>query len=188
MHYGLRTGDRVAMIDQHYAPGEERVENGARGRVLDATDHGSVLVEFDVTGQRRLLAGEDLARLRLGYAQHIHRAQGATVSRAFVLTGGWQTSKEPAYVEASRARDGTDWFVNREELGMEGHDTERIERLAESMRRSRRQVPSLQYRELSSPEPGGLERPLAPDRLPLSALGLPVNAPGIGSPERERPR
>ena len=89
-----------------------------------------MLIEFDVTGQRRTLAGEDLARLRLGYAQHIHRAQGATVTRTLVVTGGWQTSKEPAYVEASRARHGTDWYVSREDLGVEGHDTDRIERLA----------------------------------------------------------
>ena len=68
--------------------------------------------------------------MRLGYAQHIHRAQGATVTRTLVVTGGWQTSKEPAYVEASRARQGTDWFVSREDLGVEGHDTDRIQRLA----------------------------------------------------------
>ena len=68
--------------------------------------------------------------MRLGYAQHIHRAQGATVTRTLVVTGGWQTSKEPAYVEASRARQGTDWYVSREDLGVEGHDTDRIQRLA----------------------------------------------------------
>jgi ATP-dependent exoDNAse (exonuclease V) alpha subunit len=58
--------------------------------------------------------GDDLGRLRLGYTQHIHRAQGATVTRTLVITGGWQTSKEPAYVEASRARQGTDWYVSSE--------------------------------------------------------------------------
>ena len=42
------------------------------------------------------------------------RARGATVTRTLVVTGGWQTSKEPAYVKASRARQGTDWFVSRE--------------------------------------------------------------------------
>ena len=40
----------------------------------------------------------------LAYAQHVYRQQGATVDRSVVLTGGWQTSKETAYVQATRAR------------------------------------------------------------------------------------
>jgi len=189
VHYGLRAGDRIAMIDQHYAPGEQRVENGSQGEVLDVSIDGGVLVEFDVTGQRRLLADDDLGRVRLGYAQHIHRAQGATVSRSLVVTGGWQTSKEPAYVEASRARDGTDWFVNREELGVEGHDTERIERLAHAMRRSRRQVPSLQYPEmpaLAREDPA--ELPLHPRGLLTPELALPAEAADLSAPDRRRTR
>ena len=131
VHYGIRQGDRVALIDQHREPGVERIENGSRGEVLDINQAGEVLIEFDVTGRQATLSGEDdLAKLRLGYAQHIHRAQGATVTRTLVVTGGWQTSKEPAYVEASRARQGTDWFVSRQDLGTEGHDTDRIQRLA----------------------------------------------------------
>jgi hypothetical protein len=27
------------------------------------------------------------------------------------VTGGWQTSKESAYVQASHAREGTEWFL-----------------------------------------------------------------------------
>ncbi len=151
MHYAIRAGDRVAMINQHYEPGQERIENGSLGEVLEVSEAGEVLIEFDVTGHRRTLVADDLSRVRLGYAQHIHRAQGATVTRTLVVTGGWQTSKEPAYVEASRAREGTDWYVNRRELGEEGHDTDRIERFAENMRRSRRQTPSLEHRELPDP-------------------------------------
>src|SRR5664279_4102783 len=33
MHYGIREGDRVAMIDQHYEPGQQRIENGSQGEV-----------------------------------------------------------------------------------------------------------------------------------------------------------
>ena len=164
-HYGVRRGDRLALIDQHHEPGRPRIENGSQGVVLDVSESGEVHVQFDVTGQQRTLMGEDLSRVRLGYAQHIHRAQGATVTRALIVTGGWQTSKEPTYVEASRARNGTDWYVNREELGVEGHDSERIERLAVGMRRSRRQTPSLEYRELQDPALElALDRELVPDR------------------------
>lgn len=103
--------------------------------------------------------------MRLGYAQHIHRAQGATVTRTLVVTGGWQTSKEPAYVEASRARQGTAWFVSREDLGVEGHDTDRIQRLAANMSRSHAQTPSLAHPELPDPEWGsGFHHPIAPSR------------------------
>jgi conjugative relaxase-like TrwC/TraI family protein len=165
VHYGVRAGDRIAMIDQHHEPGVERIENGARGEVLDINDAGEVLVQFDVTGQWRTLSGDDLTRLRLGYAQHIHRAQGATVTRTLVVTGGWQTSKEPAYVEASRARQGTDWCVARQDLGTEGHDTDRIKRLAQSMSRSHAQTPSLAYAELPDRDYGtNFHRPIAPSR------------------------
>jgi ATP-dependent exoDNAse (exonuclease V) alpha subunit len=187
----VREGDRVAMIDQYYEPGEQRIENGSQGEVMAISRGGGVLIEFDVTGQRRTLIGEDLAALRLGYAQHIHRAQGATVTRTLVVTGGWQTSKEPAYVEASRARHGTDWYVNRTELGAEGHDTDRIERFAANMRRSRRQTPSLEHQEIPDPDFGpGFEhdRQLAPTRSRLLGVARRVRrvVEPETMPERER--
>ncbi len=170
VHYGVREGDRVALIEQHREPGVERIENGSRGEILTITQAGEVLVEFDVTGRQALVSGEDLAKLRLGYARHIHRAQGATVTRTLVVTGSWQTSKEPAYVEASRARQGTDWYVSRQDLGVEGHDTDRIKRLAQSMSRSYAQTPSLAHPELPDPAygPGStLHRQIAPSRTSL---------------------
>jgi AAA domain len=187
VHYGIREGDRVAMIHQHHEPGVERIENGARGEVLQISETGEVLIEFDVTGQQRTLAGDDLGRLRLGYAQHIHRAQGATVTRTIVVTGGWQTSKEPAYVEASRARQGTDWYVSREDLGVEGHDTDRIKRLAGAMSRSHAQTPSLAYPELAESDYGlQLTRTITPTRTPLPRIGRVLRS--IAPPEREPER
>ncbi|MGP0037324.1 MAG: MobF family relaxase [Solirubrobacteraceae bacterium] len=183
MHYGIRARDRVAMINQHYEPGQERIENGSLGEVLEISEAGEVLIEFDITGHRRTLVADDLSHVRLGYAQHIHRAQGATVTRTLVVTGGWQTSKEPAYVEASRAREGTDWYVNRRELGEEGHDTDRIERFAENMRRSRRQTPSLEHRELPDPAADlDVGHDLAPDRHPLRGIRRAV----AGEPDLRR--
>jgi conjugative relaxase-like TrwC/TraI family protein len=189
VHYGVRAGDRIAMIDQHHEPGVERIENGARGEVLDINDAGEVLVQFDVTGQWRTLAGDDLARLRLGYAQHIHRAQGATVTRTLVVTGGWQTSKEPAYVEASRARQGTDWYVSRDDLGVEGHDTDRIKRLAQNMSRSHAQTPSLAYPELPDAEYGpSFQRTIAPSRSRLPGIVRAIHRIVQPQPTQERTR
>ena len=189
VHYGIRQGDRVSMIEQHHERGRERIENGSQGEVLDITPAGEVLIEFAVTGRRRTLAGEDLARVRLGYAQHIHRAQGATVTRTLVVTGGWQTSKEPAYVEASRARQGTDWFVSREDLGAEGHDTDRISRLAANMRRSHSQTPSLAHPELPNRDYGpGFHHPIAPSRRSrLPGIARAINRI-VQPPAQERTR
>ncbi len=189
VHYGVRRGDRVAMIDQHHEPGVERIENGSQGEVLDVTPAGEVLIEFDVTGRQRALAGEDLARVRLGYAQHIHRAQGATVTRTLVVSGGWQSSKESAYVEASRARQGTDWFVSREDLGVEGHDADRIQRLAANMRRSHAQTPSLAHPELPDADYGpGFRHPIAPSRRsPLPGIARAINRI-VQPPAQERTR
>jgi len=189
VHYGIRKGDRIALIERHHERGKQRIENGSRGQVLDITPAGEALIEFDLTGQQRTLAGEDLARLRLAYAQHIHRAQGATVTRTLVVTGGWQTSKEPAYVEASRARQGTDWYVNRDELGTEGHDTDRIKRLAHNMSRSHAQTPSLAHPQLPDPEWGtGFHIPRAPSRsfLPGAARTIHRIAKPPPAPERTR--
>jgi ATP-dependent exoDNAse (exonuclease V) alpha subunit len=189
VHYGIRQGDRVALIDQHHEPGVERIENGSRGQILDINPAGEVLIEFDVTGRQRTLAGEDLARVRLGYAQHIHRAQGATVTRTLVVTGGWQTSKEPAYVEASRARQGTTWFVSREDLGTEGHDTDRIKHLAHAMRRSHAQTPSLAHPELPDRDYGPrFHHTITPSRTSrIPGIARTINRI-INPPAQERTR
>jgi conjugative relaxase-like TrwC/TraI family protein len=149
-HYGLREGDLITFTGQHRPPGQPKVENGEVGEVAKVHEQ-ELTVTLDESGRQVDLAGDDLESLRLGYAQHIHRQQGATVERSVVVTGGWQTSKEPAYVEASRAREGTEWFLAREELGLEGVDEWRVEQLAEKMRGSRAQLPSLVYR-LLTPE------------------------------------
>ncbi len=159
VHYGLREGDLVAFTTQHRPRGQPRVENGTRGRVSAIHERG-VTVTIDGSQRRVHLTDNDLESLRLAYAQHVYRQQGATVERSVVLTGGWQTSKETAYVEATRARRGTTWFIAREDLGAEGQDAGRITRLARKMANSRAQTPSLAYPERLNPR-------WAPSRDPL---------------------
>lgn len=80
--------------------------------------------EIDLRGQRltvRLDSGRDVtfslqeyADLLLGYAATTHKAQGATVSRAYVLAGNAaMTDRELTYVQASRARENTQFFTHR---------------------------------------------------------------------------
>jgi ATP-dependent exoDNAse (exonuclease V) alpha subunit len=164
VHYGLREGDLIVFTTQHRPPGQPRVENGTRGQVTNIHERG-VTLTLDGSQRKVQLAGEDLDSLRLAYAQHVYRQQGATVERSVVLTGGWQTSKETAYVEATRARHGTDWFIARDDLGTEGQDPQRITRLTQQMCNSRAQTPSLAHPELPDPEWGkGFRIPIAPSR------------------------
>ncbi|HWY91093.1 MAG TPA: hypothetical protein VNY31_10520, partial [Solirubrobacteraceae bacterium] len=85
----------------------------------------------------------DFGDVRLAYAQHVYKAQGRTVDQAFVLTGGWQTDRERAYVALTRARERTDIYVSRDDLGEQGMDTGAIERLADSIAQSHAQRPSI---------------------------------------------
>ncbi|MGH2863672.1 MAG: AAA family ATPase, partial [Solirubrobacteraceae bacterium] len=162
VHYGLREGDLIAFTTQHRPPGQPRVENGTRGQIARIHERG-VTVTLDGSDRTLQLAGENLDSLRLAYAQHVYRQQGATVERSVVLTGGWQTSKETAYVEATRARNGTDWYIAREDLGNDGQDPGRIRSLAERMSQGRAQTPSLAYRDIADE----LEQPWVPSRDPL---------------------
>jgi conjugative relaxase-like TrwC/TraI family protein len=176
-HYGLREGDLVAFSAQHRPKGALKVENGARGQVTGIHEQdGSLSVALDGSGRQVRVAGKDLENLRLGYAQHVYRQQGATVERSVVVTGGWQTSRESAYVQASRAREGTEWYLGREELGLEGQDERRIESLAAKMRNSRAHTPSLGHRELPDSAWGpGFERPIAPSRSRLPGLARAIH-------------
>jgi len=180
-HYGLRERDRIVFTAQHREPGQPRVENGSRGEVTGVDPDSGITVALDISERQVTIAGEDLENLRLGYAQHIHGQQGATVDRTVVVTGGWQTSRESSYVEASRARHGTEWFVNRDELDLAGQDERLVERLSEKMRTSRAQTPSLVHRE--QPDPGwglGYEHTLYRDRRILPDLA------GLLKPKPER--
>ncbi len=152
-HYGLYEGDLITFTAQHRIPGQARVENGTRGQVT-RTHKDGLTVLLDGSQREVTLAGQDLENVRLAYAQHVYRQQGATVDRSVVLTGGWQTNKESAYVQATRAREATEWFLARDELGLEGQDDRRVMRLAQQLRISRRQTPSVAHRELADPDWG----------------------------------
>ena len=128
--YGLSAGDEVIFTAPHYSPGQERVENGTLGMVIDAgRDNEMTIKTAGSVGREVVVNTEEFGDLRLSYAQHVYKAQGRTVERAFVLTGGWQTDREHAYVALTRAQERTDVYVSREDLGEQGLDAGAIERL-----------------------------------------------------------
>jgi len=143
--YALRAGDQVILTGQLRPAGQERVENGTPGEVL-AVAPGSGPVSMrtgEPTPREVQFQTSEFSDVRLGYAQHVYKAQGTTVDRALVLTGGWQTDRESAYVAVSRARERTDIFVSREDLGEQGLDPGAITRLGERMAESHAQQPSI---------------------------------------------
>jgi conjugative relaxase-like TrwC/TraI family protein len=135
--YGLFAGDAVIFTGQYRIPGQQRVENGITGTVVDTNGEDRATVKTSERPPREVeVKTGEFSNLSLGYAVHIARGQGLTVETAGVLTGGWQTDREHIYTEASRARERTDIYVSREDLGEEGMDTGAIERLAEAMSES----------------------------------------------------
>lgn len=145
--YELRAGDLVTWRQIQRVPDDARIENGTRGTITH-TDPRRQQLTIRLTGSDRhvTVTGPDqLASLRLGYAQHVVRQQGATVDRAVALTGGWQTSRESAYVQASRARHGIDWYTARNDLGHHGTDSDRIQRLADKLARHAAKTPSINH-------------------------------------------
>jgi conjugative relaxase-like TrwC/TraI family protein len=142
--YGLAAGDEVIFTAALYQPGQERVENGTLGTVLDLGKDDSVTIRTQDSDRREVSVDtKEFADLRLAYAQHVYKAQGRTVDQAFVLTGGWQTDRERGYVALTRARDRTDIYVSREDLGEQGMDAGAIERFADAIARSNAQQPSI---------------------------------------------
>jgi conjugative relaxase-like TrwC/TraI family protein len=161
---------------------EERLTD--RHSVFELRDLHTVALEQTASERRLQLAPQDAESLRLAYAQHVYRQQGATVDRAVVLTGGWQTSRESAYVQATRARHGTDWYISRDQLGEAGQDPDRITRLAQRMTSSRAHAPSIEQREIQDHAWDPVRDPLRLGRL-LPYTAWLVKAPWRDVPERD---
>ncbi len=144
--YGLATGDHVIFTAALYPPGQERVHNGTLGTILDTTKDGALTIQTTGAKQREVKVDtQEFQDLRLAYAQHVYKAQGLTAERALVLTGGWQTDRERAYVALTRARERTDIYVSREDLGEQSVDTAAIERLGQAMAKSHEQQASITH-------------------------------------------
>jgi hypothetical protein len=85
------------------------VLNGTRGTVVGFDADG---LHIETTGGPRVLPSRyvEAGHLAHGYATTVHKAQGATYDRAFVLATDSLT-REAGYVAMSRARSGTELFV-----------------------------------------------------------------------------
>ena len=143
--YGLHAGDEVVFSAQFQVPGQKRIENGIAGTVVDADRRSDrITIETREREPREVKVNtREFSDLSLGYAVHVYKAQGITAEASGILTGGWQTDKEHAYVALSRAREQTQVYVSREDLGESGMDVGAIERLGERIRQSSAQEASI---------------------------------------------
>jgi Ti-type conjugative transfer relaxase TraA len=129
-------GDEVVCLRNSRGLG---VINGTRGTVVGSEDR-CLLVE--TAKGPRVLTDEYLANGHVGhsYATTVHKAQGATYDRAFVLATESLT-REAGYVSMSRARAGTELFVVaggfESGLGPDIGDEEPLARVAARLKVSR---------------------------------------------------
>jgi Ti-type conjugative transfer relaxase TraA len=183
---GTVAADLLDANGRAFAPGDEvvclrnarrlGVINGTRGTVvrLDGTD-----LVFCVGDAHRRLPKEYLCagHLDYGYATTVHKAQGATYDRAFVLATESLT-KEAGYVAMSRARISTELFVGggsfEQGLGPEVAEVEPLSHTAGRLAVSRAKVLASSHLEEGSLPAGDLSTIATPaDQRWNAANGLP---------------
>ncbi|MCV5918886.1 hypothetical protein OFN60_36215, partial [Escherichia coli] len=78
--------------------------------------HGETLLTVKLDAGREVTFGQDTYRnLDHGYAATVHKSQGATVDRTFVLATGMM-DQHLAYVAMSRHRDRADLYMAHEDF------------------------------------------------------------------------
>lgn len=110
----IQTGDRV-----QFARRDRRinVENGDFGIVEQVNPFQRTLTVRLDSGRKVFVPTQQYDAVQLGYATTVHKGQGVTVDRAFVLLGGYLQDQHLSYVQLSRARTESRVYVDRFEAG-----------------------------------------------------------------------
>ncbi|UNZ54130.1 Ti-type conjugative transfer relaxase TraA [Agrobacterium tumefaciens] len=117
-------GDRIIFLEnarflepraRHRGP--QYVKNGMLGMVVSTGDNrGDPLLSVRLDNGRDVVISEDSYRnIDHGYAATIHKSQGATVDRTFVLATGMM-DQHMTYVSMTRHRDRADLYAAREDF------------------------------------------------------------------------
>lgn len=112
----IQVGDRVQFGQRNKQRG---LENGDFGFVEQANRSQRTLTVRMDSGRKVLVPIEHYDSIQLGYATTVHKGQGATVDRAFVLLGGQLQNQHLSYVQLSRARGETRVYIDRFEAGQD---------------------------------------------------------------------
>jgi Ti-type conjugative transfer relaxase TraA len=158
----------IERSERDFAPGERvmflkndrelGVKNGTLGQVLEINQE-SMRIRLDGNNGRQIeFKLGDYAALDHGYAATVHKAQGATVERSFVLaTPGMD--RHLTYVSMTRHREGVELFVGRD-------DFRDFEALKQRLSRMRLKDLTLDYAHRRGL---GLDRAATPDERRLEA-------------------
>nr|WP_309402253.1 Ti-type conjugative transfer relaxase TraA [Aminobacter niigataensis]WMD00196.1 Ti-type conjugative transfer relaxase TraA [Aminobacter niigataensis] len=117
-------GDRLIFLEnarffekraEHLAV--QHIKNGMLGTVVRTTnERGETLLTVMLDAGREITFGQDTYRnVDHGYAATVHKSQGATVDRTFVLATGMM-DQHLAYVAMSRHRDRADLYMAHEDI------------------------------------------------------------------------
>lgn len=101
-------GDRLLFTRNDKVLG---VQNGALATILGLSRDGQFRVRMD-DGRELSFGASQYSHLEQGYALTVHKAQGATVDRSYVLAGE-MFDAHMAYVAMTRHRERVDLFYNR---------------------------------------------------------------------------
>ena len=133
--------------ERHFAPGERvmflkndrdlGVRNGTLGTVTEVRRDAMRVVLDGAAGREISFNLRDYAALDYGYTTTVHKAQGATVDRGFVLaTPGMD--RHLAYVGMTRHREGAELYAGRD-------DFKDFDELKERLSRARPKDSTLDY-------------------------------------------
>jgi Ti-type conjugative transfer relaxase TraA len=127
-------GERVMFLKNDRDLG---VKNGSLGTVAEVNRSSMRVVLDGGAGRGVSFALKDYAALDYGYAATVHKAQGATVDRTFVLaTPGMD--RHLSYVAMTRHRDGVELYAGRD-------DFKGFDELKEKLSRARPKDSTLDY-------------------------------------------
>ncbi len=104
------TGDRIVFLENNRDLG---VKNGMLGTV-DHVEPGRVIATLD-RGDSVSVPMNDYQAIDHGYATTIHKNQGATVDRSYVLASGTM-DRHLTYVAMTRHRDGVQLYAAQDEF------------------------------------------------------------------------
>jgi Ti-type conjugative transfer relaxase TraA len=106
------TNDRIRFLRNERDLG---VKNGSLG-IIEGIEHGVLSVKLDGTDTRVHVDTKFYKHLDYGYAATVHKAQGTTVDRSYVLSST-HFDRHTAYVALSRHRDNATVFYARDDFG-----------------------------------------------------------------------
>ena len=119
----------------------------------------------------------DYAAIDHGYATTIHKTQGATVDRSFVMASGTM-DRHLTYVAMTRHRDGAQLYAAREEFKGRGADQSPMEALTARLGRDGSKETTLDYAKEFSARRGIAEQ---------LGVGSEIDATRQAEPRREKP-